>query len=74
MSDLNTLQQFIVSTEVNLAKTMATKSINNTNSYINDLEKLKIEYNNSYNKVNNLMQNIKVIFNRNNIDISFVNS
>ena len=43
MSDLTSLQASVLANEINLAKSMSTKSINNTNEYINEVEKLRTE-------------------------------
>ena len=71
MSDLTSLQASVLANEINLAKSMSTKSINNTNDYINEVEKLKTELYTLHNIVNTLttkmddLTNIKVHHNDN---------
>ena len=61
MSELNSIQTSVMASEINLAKVMATKSINTTNEYINeilsiksDIVKLNTKIDDLIIKVNNL--------------------
>ena len=63
MTDLTSLQASVLANEINLAKSYATKSINNTNDYVNELEKVKLELSNVNNnlltKLNDLTSKVE---------------